>query len=216
MRLLTLCISAKRTTSSKALSMTSKRRSFTSLSRQKNLGLHLLGIFFGDLIFDGRRNGDLAGLKENIARRHFCSPTGEILKRLLLRVHPVDGLRHIKTFFIVKTAADVREADDFVAGFLHEFRGHGTNVAEALNHNAAALLLDTEFRERFVAANHHPAAGGFFPPARSAELDRLASDDRSGGLADVHRVGVHHPSHGLLARAHVWRWNVALWTKPIR
>src|SRR6266852_582793 len=181
----------------------------------KNLGLHLLGIFFGDLIFDGRRNGDLAGLKENIARRHFCSPTGEILKRLLLRVHPVDDLRHVKTFFIVKCAADVREADNLVARFFHEFPGHGTDVAEALNHDAAAWFLDSQLGERLVAANHHPAAGGFFPAARAAEFDRLAGHNGCGGLTDVHRVRVHDPSHGLFVSADVGRWDVALRTQPI-
>src|SRR5205814_951969 len=127
----------------------------------QNSRLDLICVFLGDLIFDGRGNGDFAGLKEHLARAHFCTTAWEFLKRLLLRIHPIDHLRHVKTFFIVKTTTDVREANDFIAGFLHEFRGQGTYVAKTLHHDAAALLLDAEFREGFVAANHDAAAGGF-------------------------------------------------------
>jgi len=70
-----------------------------------------------------------------------------------------------------------------------------------LNHDAATFFLDSQLGQRFIAANHHAAAGGFFPSARSAELDRLAGDHRSGGLAKVHGISVHDPSHGLFVGA---------------
>ncbi len=85
----------------------------------------------------------------------------------------------------------------------------------ALNHDAAACFLDAQFREGFVAANHHAAAGGFFPSARATEFNGLAGDDGGGGLTDVHGVRVHDPGHGLLAGAHVRRRDVALRTQPI-
>src|SRR6266436_7296656 len=50
----------------------------------ENLRLHLIGILFGDLVFDGRGNGDLARLEENVGRGHLGSTAGEILERLLL------------------------------------------------------------------------------------------------------------------------------------
>src|SRR6266851_4063661 len=182
----------------------------------ENFRLDLIGILFGDLVFDGCGNGDLARLEQHIPRAHLRATTGKILQRFLLGVDPIDRLRHVEALLVVKTAADVREADDFVARFLHEVRGHGADVAEALNDDAAAFFLDAEFREGFVAANHHAAAGGFAPAARAAEFDGLASDDSGGGLADVHGVRVHDPSHGLLAGADVRRWDVPLWTQPIR
>src|SRR6266702_2645813 len=181
----------------------------------ENPGLHLLGVLLGDLVFDGRGNGDLARLEEDIARGHFRSTARKFLERLLLGVHPVDHLRHIEALLVVETTADVREANDFVAGFLHVFRCQGANVAEALNHDAAALFFDSQFREGFVAANHHAAPGGFFPAARAAEFNGLAGDDGGGGLTDVHRVRVHDPSHGLFVGADVGRWDVALRTQPI-
>src|SRR5260370_16725179 len=182
----------------------------------ENPGLHLLGVLLGDLVFDGRRNGDLARLEEDIARGHLHSTARKILERLFLGIDPVDDLRHVKTLFVVETAADVRETDNFVARFLHEFRCQGANVAEALNHDAAAFLLDSQLAQRFIAANHHAAPGGFFPSARSAEFDGLSGDDGGGGVTDVHRVRVHDPSHGLFVGADVGRWDVALRTQPIR
>src|SRR6266851_6014975 len=166
----------------------------------ENPRLHLIGVLFGDLVFDGCGNGDLARLEENVARGQLGSTAGVILERLLLRVYPVHHLGHVQALLVVECAADIREPDDFVAGFLHEVRGHGANVAEALNDDAAALLLDSQLGQRFIAANHHAAAGGFFPSARAAQLDGLASHHGGGGLAEVHRVSVHDPGHGRLVR----------------
>ncbi len=98
---------------------------------------------------------------------------------------------------------------------MHELRGEGANVAEALDHDAAAILLDAEFVEGFVAADHHAATSGFASSAGAAEFDGLAGDDGSGGFADVHRISVHDPRHGLLVRADVRGGNVALRTKPV-
>jgi hypothetical protein len=45
---------------------------------------------------------------------------------------------------------------------------------------------------------------------RAADVDRLAGHHRGDRLAHVHRVGVHHPGHGLLVGAHVRRGHVLL------
>src|SRR2546423_3204812 len=55
----------------------------------ENLGLYLIRIPLRDLVFNGRRYGNLARLKEHIARAHLRSAAGEILKRFLLRVDPI-------------------------------------------------------------------------------------------------------------------------------
>src|SRR5207253_5473839 len=70
--------------------------------------------------------------------------------------------------------------------------------------------------EGLIAADHHASAGGLAPAARAAEFDGLTGDDGGGGLTNVHRVSVHHPSHGLLAGAHVRRRDVAFRTEPVR
>src|SRR6266581_4323063 len=90
-RLFTLCVSAY----------------FTTWSLAENLGLHLIGILLGNLVFNRRGNGNLAGLKEHIARVHFGSAAREILQRFLLRVHPVDRLGYIKTLLVIESASNV-------------------------------------------------------------------------------------------------------------
>jgi len=71
---------------------------------------------------------------------------------------------------------------------MHEFRGHGAHVPEALNNDAASVLLDSQLGERLVATDHHAAPGGFAPSARPAQLDGLAGHHGRGGLTDVHGV----------------------------
>src|SRR5260370_10206516 len=43
----------------------------------ENLGLPLIATLFGNLVFNRRGNGNLAGLKEHIPRAHFGSATPE-------------------------------------------------------------------------------------------------------------------------------------------
>ena len=62
--------------------------------------------------------------------------------------------------------------------------------------------------ERFVADDGDAAACGLVAAARAADVDGLAGDDSSDGLAHVHGVGVHDPGHGLLVGAHVGGGNV--------
>src|SRR5581483_4765410 len=119
---------------------------------------------------------------------------------------------NIEAVFVVKTPADIRESDDFVAGLLHQAGGHGADIAEALNDDPRALLLQAQLSHRFVYADHDAAAGRFAAAARAAEFNGLARADGSGGLPHVHRVGVHDPGHALLASASPRRGYVALWS----
>src|SRR5207302_7476120 len=47
------------------------------------------------------------------------------------------------------------------------------------------------------------AAGGFAPADAAANLDRFAGDDFWTRIADLGRIGVHDPGHGLLVGAQV-------------
>src|SRR6266851_7014948 len=182
----------------------------------ENPGLHLTCILLRDLVFNRGRYGNLARLEEHIARAHLRSAAGEILKLFLLRVDPVDRLRHVESLLVIKAAADVRESYDFVARFVHQVRGQGAHVAKALDNDSASFFLDAEFREGLIAANHHAAPGGFAPSARAAQLDGLAGHHGRGGLAEVHGVRVHDPGHGLLVCADVGGRDVLLRAQPIR
>src|SRR5206468_12092778 len=82
--------------------------------------LHLVCIFLGDLVFNGGGDGDVAGLEKYIARGHFRSAVGKTLQRLFLRVDPVDHFGYVESLLVVQPAANIRETDDFVAGFLHQ------------------------------------------------------------------------------------------------
>src|SRR5712691_11410570 len=46
----------------------------------ENFCLDLFGVLFSDLVFDGRRNGDLARLEKNVARSHLRTTAREILE----------------------------------------------------------------------------------------------------------------------------------------
>ena len=72
-----------------------------------------------------------------------------------------------------------------------------------------------ELLDRFVADDHHAAAGGLAAPARSAHIQRLAGHDGRHRLAHVHGVGVHHPRHGLLVGVDVGRGHVFLRTDEL-
>src|SRR5207248_445690 len=159
----------------------------------KNLGLNLVRIFLGDLVFNGRGDGNVARLEEHVAGGHLCSASGKTLKRLLLRVHPVNHFRYVEALLVVEPAADISQPDDFVPGLLHQLRRHRADIAKTLHDHAAALFLQTNLGQRLVAAHHHAAARGFAPSAGSTQLNRFSCHHRRRGLPHVHRVGVHHP-----------------------
>src|SRR5215472_5191954 len=178
--------------------------------------LHLVCIFLGDLVLNGGGDGDVARLEEYVPRGHFRSAVGKTLQLLFLRVNPVDHFGYVESLLVVQPPADIRETDDFVAGFLHEVGGHRADISETLHHHAASLPFDADLGERLVTADHHSASRGFASPPGTAELNGLPGYHRRGGLSDVHRIGVHHPSHSLFAGAHVRCGNVALRSQPVR
>src|SRR5580704_298259 len=153
-------------------------------------------------------------MEKHFLRAHFFAACREIGKRLALAVDPLDQLRDVEAAFVVETAVDVRNADNFVARFVHQISGLRADVAKALNDDASAATLHSEFLNGFVAADHQATAGSFRAALRAAEFKRLAGDYGGSGLARVHGVSVHHPGHGLRVRANIGGGNIALGPKP--
>src|SRR5271157_424214 len=182
----------------------------------KDFGLDLMSILLGDLVLNRGGDEHIARLKENVAGAHLGAAAGKFLQGFFLGVDPVDDFGNVEPFFVVEAAADVGETNDFVAGLLHQVSGKGTHVAEALNDDASGFFLHAELGHGLVHADHHATAGGFAAATRAAEFDGLTGNDGGRGLAGVHGVCIHDPSHGLLVGADVGSGNVALWAKPIR
>ena len=70
--------------------------------------------------------------------------------------------------------------------------------------------VEAEVLRRLARDDHDAAPSRLAPPERSAQIHRLAGDDRGLGVADVHAVGVHHPRHDLLVGVDVGRRHVLL------
>ena len=84
------------------------------------------------------------------------------------------------------------------------------DVAEALDDAALVGQLPAQPLAGALDHHHHAGAGRLVAEERAAERDRLAGHDLRHGVADLHRVGVHHPGHRLLVGRHVGRRDVLL------
>ena len=111
---------------------------------------------------------------------------------------------------VVDAAGDVGDGDHGRAPVGELVRGDAADVAEALDD--AALLGEVPAEPLAGAGRHHHDAGArrLLAEDRAADRDRLAGDDLRHGVADLHRVGVHHPGHRLLVRRHVRGGDVLL------
>src|SRR5271167_2286390 len=180
----------------------------------ENLAIDARGVLGRDLIFGRRRNQNVGGMEEDVLGGLFFAAGREIRQGPALFVNPVDELGDVKTLLVVEPAMNIGDTDNFVARGVHQHSALGTDVAKTLNDDAATFSAHFQFSQRIVAAHHQAAASGFAATLGAAELQRLAGDDGSGGLAGVHGIGVHNPGHGLLVGADVRGRNVALGTKP--
>ena len=84
------------------------------------------------------------------------------------------------------------------------------DVAEALDDTV--LLGQVPAEPVTSAGDHHndAGAGGLVAEDGATDRDRLAGDDLGDGVADLHRVRVHHPGHCLLVGGHVGSGDVLL------
>src|SRR5205807_5204317 len=105
-------------------------------------------------------------------------------------------------------AAHFGDAHNFVSGLMHEVRGVGPYIAEALHNHAAALARQAKLLDGLVAYHHHAAAGSLAASTGAADVDGLPRHHRRDCLAHVHGIGVHHPRHDLFVGIHVGRGNV--------
>ena len=109
----------------------------------------------------------------------------------------------MQALVVAHGAVLVGHGHDLHAGRLEQLDRAGADLAEALDRRRRPRRLDAEVLERGERHVDHARRGGGGAAQRAAERDGLAGDHAERGVADVHRVGVHHPGHGLLVRAHV-------------
>ena len=80
----------------------------------------------------------------------------------------------------------------------------------ALDDAARALERPAEPAHGLLHDHDDPDPGRLGPEDAAAHGERLAGDDLRHGVADLHRVGVHHPGHRLLVGGHVGSGDVSL------
>ena len=131
------------------------------------------------------------------------------LERAVLRREVAQRV-HVEAGGIVDAAGDVGDRDHGRAAVGQLVRGDPADVAEALDD--AALLGEVPAEPLAGAGDHHhdAGAGRLVAEDGAADRDRLAGDDLGDGVADLHRVRVHHPGHRLLVRRHVGSGDVLL------
>src|ERR1700730_9815099 len=76
----------------------------------KDLAVHARGILRRNLIFGSGWYQNIAGMEQNLLRRHFGSTARKLRQRFSLAVHPVDYLWNIEPFFVIEAAVNVRDA----------------------------------------------------------------------------------------------------------
>ena len=116
----------------------------------------------------------------------------------------------VETARVVDAAGDVRDRDHGRALGVELGGRDSAHVAETLDD--AALLVEAPAELLAGPLDHHHDARSrrLVPEERAPQRDRLAGDDLRHGVADLHRVGVHHPGHRLLVRGHVGSRDVLL------
>ena len=98
----------------------------------------------------------------------------------------------------------VADAEDFRSRAARKTdRRDAADIAVALDDGGRAGRLDLELVERALDQIDDAAPGRLAPADRPAERYRLAGHDLGHGVADMHRIGVHEPSHDLLVGAHI-------------
>ena len=169
-----------------------------------------LGVVPGDLVLHGARGEDVAGKLEQV-RIADRLRTRETHDRPVLGSPGVHGL-DVQATLAVDATDDVRDSHDAGAHLMQEQRHRSADIAEALDDDPGADQLEADVTSSFHDAEHGAATGGLGATLRAAEADGLAGHHAGHRVADVHRVGVHHPGHGLSVRVQVRGRDVLLGT----
>ena len=136
----------------------------------------------------------------------------EALDRAVLLL-PGDDPVDVEAAGVVDAAGRVGDGDDRGALVADQPGGDRAGVAEALDRDAASSARSMpEVAGGLHDAEHRAAGGRLVAALGAAEADRLAGDDARDRVADVHRVGVHHPGHDLGVGVDVRRRDVLLGT----
>ena len=86
---------------------------------------------------------------------------------------------------------------------VEEAGGIPADLAEALHRRGGTVDADPARPQRRERNVHDASRRGGGAAERTSEADRLAGGDAEDRVALLHRVGVHHPGHGLLVGADV-------------
>ena len=134
-------------------------------------------------------------------------PQVSFLKNVLL------GSFDINSFWIVDRGRVIADAHDFNAAFVCERKcGHRADVAKALNDGRALFRIDLQHVHSALDQVNDTASSRFAAAFSPANGDRFAGNDLVHGVAHVHRVGIHEPSHDLFVSAHVRAHDVGVRT----
>src|SRR5207237_6205281 len=87
---------------------------------------------------------------------------------------------------VVDPAEDVGDGDDLVARLVQESRADAADVPRPLDDDAGGRRRELEAFGGLVEDEQEAAPRGLAPPARAAQLDRLAGDDGVDGVAGMH------------------------------
>ena len=159
-----------------------------------------------DLLLERRRDQDVAvDIPEAVLADWLRAR--KIQHRALALDMGLQG-RQVQPAVLVDRAGMVLHRHHPRARFGKQPRRDAADVAKALHRDPRPLELKPDARRRFLADREHAAPGRLAPAQRTAEVDRLAGDDAGRVLADVHRVGVHHPGHHLFVGVDIGRRDV--------
>src|SRR6266566_1967128 len=176
-----------------------RRRAIRRLGDEPRLDVS--GVAGRDLVLEGGRDEDVAVDLEDLLVVDV-GRAGQALDRAMLLLpgdHPAD----VETGGIVDATGRVGHGDDGRALLGDELRGDRAGVAEALDRDPRLRQLDPEMAGCLDDAIDGATGGRLVATLRPAEADRLAGHDARDRVADVHRVGVHHPRHDLGVRVDV-------------
>ena len=145
------------------------------------------------------------------SRRWFetSGRAGEARDAVVLGAPLVEGLQ-VEPSLVVDAAGDVGDADHTRPAEGELVGRDGADLPVALDDAARAVERPAEPAHGLLHDHDDPDPGRLGPEDTAAHGERLAGDDLRHGVADLHRVGVHHPGHRLLVGGHVGSGDVAL------
>src|SRR5262249_36464046 len=124
------------------------------------------GVLAGDDVLRGRGNQDVAiGQQELFGIISFSLGVAD---DRLVGITMLQQAIDVDAVLVVEAAIVFSNADDLVAGVLHELGGVGAHVAKALNDHTRGFAGHLKLSEGFIAVDHHAAARGFAASAGAA------------------------------------------------